>query len=492
MGEESLSRADQIALKRAKRARKRGVELRALRALELQSARAFETASIANRGALKPDSIEALRNKPRIGEGITRPVRSAHHVHGPDSYGQLIDVNPIRRPVSSPKDDWLKRGGHDLVTNWRPLLQRTVELGRQNLLFVVTVIVPVLLATVYYCLIASNEYVSEFRFAVRDTATSKASPAGGLLSALGVSSGSNTFDNYLVTDYLSSRQATEELQKRINVIAIYSKPEIDWLSRFDSSKPIERFVAYWQSKVTARFDQITGIATAQVRAYTPEDALLVANSLVALSEELVNRIPHRSQEDQVRFAQREVEQAEVSLRNLSEKLAEYRTRVGVIDPKSSVIASNSSLTQTLQMNLAQLELQEASLLAQKLRPDSPALVALKHQISSTKEQIRNIESSVGKMPGGRTLSTVVGEYEQLDLERQFAQNMVTDARKSLERARASASAQQLYITPYVRPNLPQSATYPSRVFSIFMVALFGLIVWVCSLLVLRSVQERFH
>src|SRR5690606_23028183 len=117
----------------------------------------------------------------------------------------------------------------------------------------------------------------------------------------------------LVTDFLSSRQAVEELQQRINVTDLYARPDVDWLSRYDAAGPIERFVDYWQSMITAHYDQVTGIATAKVSAFSPKDALLVADTLVTLSEELVNKISRRSQVDAVRFAQKEVEAAEARL-----------------------------------------------------------------------------------------------------------------------------------------------------------------------------------
>src|SRR5690606_28563297 len=133
---------------------------------------------------------------------------------------------------------------------------------------------------------------------------------GGIMSLLGGSGTSTASDNYMVTDYLTSRQAVDELQNRINVVKLYSKPDIDWWSRFNDMLPIEKFVLYWQSMITARYDMVTGIATTEVRAFSPQDALLIANSLVTLSEELVNRIERRSQKDAVRFAQQEVEQAQ--------------------------------------------------------------------------------------------------------------------------------------------------------------------------------------
>jgi capsular polysaccharide transport system permease protein len=358
--------------------------------------------------------------------------------------------------------------------------------------FALCVVLPVILATLYFSFIASPQYVAEFRFTVKDTTTSAASSqTGSLLSMIGVSGGSST-ENYLVADFLTSREAAEALEKRINVKELFAKPGIDWWSRFESSRPMEEFVPYWQKMVKSSYDQITGIAVATVRAFSPEDALLIAGSLVTLSEELVNQISNRSRSDAVKFAQQEVIRAEERLRAIRAKLSDYRSRVGVIDPATSVVASNSTLIQTLRSNLAALETQLATLKLQNMSASAPVVVGLQNQIRSTKEQIQAVEQTVGKSVDGRALSAVIGEYEQLDMERQFAQTMLASAATALDQARASANAQHLYITPYVRPSLPQSATYPRVFLSVLTVAAFAFGFWIAGLMIVRSIRERFH
>jgi capsular polysaccharide transport system permease protein len=105
--------------------------------------------------------------------------------------------------------------------------------------------------------------------------------------------------------------------------------------------------------------------------------------------------------------------------------------------------------------------------------------------------LQKVEASVAQDKDGKSLSTVVAEYEQLDLERQFAQNMVTSTMQALDQARANAAAQHLYITPYVQPHLPQSATQPRRFLATLSVAALSFLLWFIALLVLRSVRERF-
>ncbi|HVU19899.1 MAG TPA: hypothetical protein VHE09_04150 [Rhizomicrobium sp.] len=357
--------------------------------------------------------------------------------------------------------------------------------------FIVCVVVPVIFASIYYGFFASDQYVAEFRFSVQDTSSTASTVPNGLTAILGSSSGSISYDNYLVTDYLLSRSAVEELEKRVDVIGKYSKPTVDWWSRYDARKPIEKFVPYWQSMVRANFDQVTGIATATVRAFSAEDALLIANTMVSLSEELVNKLSNRSQNDAVRFAEKEVERAQDRLRKNRAKLTEYRNRVGVIDPTASVAASNSTLVQTQRANLAALETQLATYERQNLQQNSPVVVTLRNQIKSVKEQLAATEADVGKGVNGIALSKVVGEYEQINLEVQFAQAMVTSTMQALDQARANAASQHLYITPYVRPSLAQSSQYPNRPLAIMTVGLIAFAFWMIGLLILRSIHERF-
>jgi capsule polysaccharide export protein KpsE/RkpR len=295
------------------------------------------------------------------------------------------------------------------------------QLGaRQNrnyatlLSFILCVVLPVLVATAYYGWFASNQYVAEFKFTVKDRTSGNTMMQQGILAALGQSSSSIGTDNYLVADYLTSRQAVDDLQARIRVVDLYTKPEIDAWSRFDAAQPIEQFVRYWQKMATAHFDQITGIVTAQVRAFSPEDALLIGNTMVQLAEELVNQIARRTQEDTVRFAEREVEKAQ--------------------------------------------------------------------------DRVKRVRLQV--MEGGRTAENSTGTL-LLDMERQIAQNLLASAMQALDQARAAARAQHLYITPYVRPSLPTSSTYPRTFLSIAAVAALAFAMWLAGLLIIRSIYERF-
>jgi capsular polysaccharide transport system permease protein len=363
--------------------------------------------------------------------------------------------------------------------------------------FLLFVALPVLVAGFYYIVFASDQYVAEFRFAVRETSSPLTPPSSttaattALGSLLGTAVSSSMVENYMVVDYLTSRQVVDELQKRIKVKELYSRPSIDRWARFDPSQPMEKFVEYWQKMVTAQYDMITGIAVARVRAFTPDDAYLIATNMVSLAEKLVNEIAMRSRLDAVRFSEQEVKRAQDRLNEIRAQVGEYRDKEAVIDPTSNVVASNTTLAQTLRATLMQYQTELAALRRQNLRPDAPTIVALQSRIYAARQQLAEVEAQVATAKeGNRPLSHVVGQYEKLELERQVAQNILTSAIQTLEQARVNASVQHLYVTPFVRPARPESASYPNRAVAILTVGLACFFVWTIGLLIVRSIREH--
>lgn len=358
--------------------------------------------------------------------------------------------------------------------------------------FSALVLAPTIFSFVYYNYIATPQYVTEFRFTVKDTSASAAmTTPTSVLSMLGGSASSTTNDNFIVVDFLTSRQAAEEIDKRLKARALYSEPRIDWWSRYNRHGSIEDFARYWKTMVRSDYDVVTGIATAQVRAFSPQDSYNIASTLVSLSENLVNTMERRTQVDAVRYAEAEVNKAQDRLKKVRAQLTDYRKRFGIIDANASITASNSALVQSLRANLAQLETQLNSLQSQHLSDRAPTIISLKAQVQSTKEQLARTENEVGTSKSGSALSTIVGDYEQLNLDVQFAQTMVTSTMTALDQARATAAAQHIYIEPFVRPSLPESSTYPNVAQSVISVAASAFAIWLIGLLVIRSIRERF-
>jgi capsular polysaccharide transport system permease protein len=94
---------------------------------------------------------------------------------------------------------------------------------------VVVVLVPATLAALYYFLIAADQYVAEFRFALRTVEPARAE-VGGLFQG-NVAPSPVGVDSYAVVQYLGSRDVIDELGKTLDLREMFSRAEADWVSR---------------------------------------------------------------------------------------------------------------------------------------------------------------------------------------------------------------------------------------------------------------------
>lgn len=359
--------------------------------------------------------------------------------------------------------------------------------------FVICVLLPTIVAGIYYFAFASDQYVVQFKFAVRDTstATSTSAATSDLTALVGISTSSNPTENYMVTEFMTSQQAVEELEARIKVRELYSRSFIDFASRMDASEPVERFVRYWKNVTTAEFDQVTGIAWAEVRAFTPDDAFLIARTLLTLGEELINEVAQRPQREAVRYAEAEVARAEDRLKKVRAELAQYRDRTGLIEPTTSVVLANATVASSIRGAIAQIQTDISALKQQGMKDNAAQLQNLRTRLKATEEQLKAVERQISTAESGdSSISQAVARYEQLDLERLFAQNLLNSTMQSLEQARSNASAKRIYVVAFVQPALPQMSTYPRRWIATLTVAIACLLLWTIALLLGRSIKEH--
>jgi capsular polysaccharide transport system permease protein len=92
-------------------------------------------------------------------------------------------------------------------------------------LFVVMVAIPDLAVSVYFGLIASDQYVSEAKFTVSSAAIPK---MDGLGSVTGVPPILIIQDTQVVTNYVQSRAMVEQLERTVGLQDAYGSRSIDW------------------------------------------------------------------------------------------------------------------------------------------------------------------------------------------------------------------------------------------------------------------------
>ena len=355
--------------------------------------------------------------------------------------------------------------------------------------FLLIVILPTLIVAVYYLLFASPRYVSEARFVGRAAQQNQPSPLGSVLQNVGLSSGSS--DSHAVHDYIRSADGMRDLMGRVDIKTMYSRKEIDALSRLPkpfSSNSFEGFRKQFNKYVTVGFDSQTGISILRVEAFTPEDAQKTAAAMLDSSEGLVNRLNQRSSADAVQEAQRTVLEAQARLSVAQNQLTAFRSRERFVDPAKSALAG-STLIGELQLNVATLKAERAQVAADA--PNSPQLPFLDSRIRAFEQQIA-IENQ--KIVGDSdSLVPKISTYENLMMEREFADKLLASATASLNSAQLEARRQRLYVDRIVTPNAPDYPEEPKRWLAILAVFSSCLIAYLIGWLIWAGIREsRLH
>ena len=171
---------------------------------------------------------------------------------------------------------------------------------KRHIVFALTVLLPTLLAIVYYGAFASDVYTSESRFLVRSPQKpAQSGLLGEFLQGSGISRSQD--DTYTVRDFILSRDALNELDKKLAIRKSYSSSGIDRLKRFggvDWDRSFEAFFKYYSKDVvTVDYDPESSISVLSVRAFTAQDAQRINEMLLEMSERLVNGLNERSQHD---------------------------------------------------------------------------------------------------------------------------------------------------------------------------------------------------
>jgi capsular polysaccharide transport system permease protein len=391
----------------------------------------------------------------------------------------------LLRPIAKLPQTRLVAGQE--VETQTSLLRRVLSFVHRRLWFLIIVVVPSLLGTVYFGFIAADIYVSEPQFVVRSANQNRMSAFGTMLQEAGLTQSHE--DTLSVHAFITSRDAAQRLSQERDLRAILSRPEGDFLNRFPGplgGESDEQLYQKYLDFVSVEFDPKTNISKLTVKGFRPEDAQAIATSLLSYGEDIINRMNERARQDAVSVAEREVDESERRVAAAQLRMTEYRVRENILDPEKQSTAG-LKLVSELSGQLAATETQLAEL-AQSA-PTSPQIPHLRDRVSAMQQQIA-IESAKLTGAAGDTIVSKISGYEQLLLEQEFATKALASAIASLESARLEAQRQQLYLERVVSPHLADYAIYPLRLRNILTLVLCALLVYGITWLVSAGIREH--
>lgn len=354
--------------------------------------------------------------------------------------------------------------------------------------FVVCVIFPAFLMQWYLANRAADQFASTVAFTVRTEDT----PLGlEVFSFVTAASGGGMSNADILYEFIRSQQLVAQVNAEIDLRRLYSKPTNDPVFAFDPEGSIEDLVAYWVRMVRVSYEPDTGLLEVRALAFTPEDAQLIARTVFAASSEMINGLSTAAQQDATRYAREELDMAVDRLKSARQALTRFRSEHQLVDPNAD-LTGQMGILNSLQQQMAEA-LIEFDLLRDVTRANDPRVGQAQRRITAIKARIEEEKqklSSGTADPGDRTFTQIVGRFEELTVDREFAEQSYLGARASFDAAVAEARRKSIYLAAYIEPTLAETARYPDRSLILGLGALFLGLIWAIGTLIFYSVRDR--
>lgn len=354
-----------------------------------------------------------------------------------------------------------------------------------NPLLVGAVILPTLLAGLYFGVLAEDVYVSESRIIVRSPSKPEVSALGSVLGS-GALVGA-TEESDAVREFLQSRDALTQINADQFVSKAYGAENIFIADRFGGlgGDSFEQLYEYFSGRLLLEDGEGLQVLRLRVEAFDPAQAQQINERLLQRSEALVNDLSERARGDAIRVAVEEAAQARENARSASLALARFRDREGIIDPQLQASVSLEMISQL------QGELIAARTRLQQMRTYTPQASQIPFLQTQVRELEQEIASQTGAIAGGnRSLSAGAARYQELQLASQFAEQQLAISLATLQDAQADARRKQAYVDRISEPSLPDYAAYPQRLRAVFATLVLGLLAWGVLAMLLVGIREH--
>ena len=376
-----------------------------------------------------------------------------------------------------------------------PEIRPTAQLARPKrrhalilVSFLVMVAAPMAVSTWYLWTRAADQYASQVGFSVR---TEEASSAIELLGGISNLSGSSSSDTDILYEFLQSQELVARIDEALDLRAIWSRadPDVDPIFAYRPPGTIEDLVDHWGRMVRIYYDSGTGLIDLEVRAFTAEEARTIAQMIFEESSAMINALSAIAREDTIGYAREELEQAEARLAEARIALANWRNTNQTIDPTADT-QGQMGLVTNLQAQLAEALIQ-FDLLQETARENDPRITQAERLITVIEDRITAERAVLGATDDGRIgIADLVGEYERLLVDLEFAETAYTASLAAFDSSRNDARRQSRYLAAHIRPTLAERAQYPDRPMTLVMITLFSFLIWSVVILLAYSFRDR--
>lgn len=400
-----------------------------------------------------PKPLSKGKNGPKKGAGKLQP--------------RVIEIFPLAEPARMRRRHWA------LVVS-----------------FVLFVLAPLGAVGWYLAERATDQFASTTGFSVRrEEPATPADMFGGLMQFTGAGAGGGEAD--ILYEFIQSQDLVTRINSRIDLRGHFTAAnDTDPVFTLAPGGTAEDLHDFWQRMVRLAYDQSTGLMTMRVLAFSPDMAQRISQEILDESRALVNDLNATARSDALRYAEEDLDEALIRLKEARAALIAFRTRTRIVDPATD-LQGRMGVLNSLQQQLAQA-LIEHDLLAETTTDDDARLKRVRRQIAVIRDRIDEERRSVTETgaTGQAGYPALLAEYENLTVDLEFAEQRYRTALAALDGAIANSARDSLYLATYIRPTLAEKSEYPRRAVIFGLAALFLGLGWAILSLIAYSLRDR--
>ena len=354
--------------------------------------------------------------------------------------------------------------------------------------FVLCVMVPGVITGAYLYGVAVDQYASKVGFTVRREDTNSPLELLGGLTSL---SNSSSSDTDILYEFIQSQKLVSDIDADLDLRAIWSRPAVDVVFALDPEASIEDLVHYWNRMVRISYGAGSGLIEVEVLAFTAQDATLIARTLFDESSQMINELSDIARADAIRYAREELDEALERLKDARAVVTLFRNENQIVNPEID-IQTQAGLLGNLQNQQAQT-LIEIDLLEGTVNASDPRMAQATRRLEVIENRIAAERQKLGVGGAGEdgtAFADLLGDYERLVVDREFAEKSYVSALATYDAALAESRRKTRYLAAYMQPTEAQTPEYPKRLTLLTLVVLFLFLIWSVLVLVAMSVRDR--
>jgi len=351
------------------------------------------------------------------------------------------------------------------------------------------VILPMTIASIYYGFFAVDRYVSDSQVVVRQAGSNTgAQQVPGLSMLIGGVNPASREETLYLRQFIDSPDMLAILQKQLNWSAHYSAQWRDPLYWIGEEVPMEELLKYYRRLVKVRYDELTGLLTVEVQAFSPDFALATQKLVLLESEKFVNELSQGMAREQMKFAESELSYARKNYETKRELLIKFQNENNLLDAQASA-KSGAAIVAELESRIT-MERATLSALSSQLDARSPQVQQQQNKIAALLKQLKFEKANLVSASAGGQLNVIAANYQSLMLDAGIAEETYKISINALESARIETSKKIRSLITVVTPALPQGAVYPRHIYNLLTILIGVLLAYGIARFIIASIEDH--